>query len=283
MNSARTLRHLSLLVLSLLLAAPAFATPQLANADPAVLLQEGTAAEQQGNKKEALDKLSIAKNVFQKQGNIAGQAEAHLQLGIYQSHYGSDELAMEEFNQAVALYTKAKDNCGLARAVATQQSTAKHSEAPPAALKVLDANQKLARAHRCNEALATTLTETGHIYRKTNAEKAQLYYAEAIELYRTLGNQLGEGNALNGMASLYIKSQPKRAKKLLTEALTAYDKARYTRGKVLSYLALGVVAIQMSDKEAATDWFTRSKETAEKIQQLDLAEQAESMLERLTR
>lgn len=281
MNKAPQLHLLFLFVLFTLLTSPAHATPKLAKADPNILLTVGTTAERQGDKKAALDKLSMARNLFKEQGNIAGEAEANLQLGLYHAHYGSGMEAMKNLDKAVSLYAQIKNSCGMARAIAYQQGIARLFEEPATVMKALAANEELARRYRCTKALALTLIETGHLYRKTDAVKAQLYYAEAIELYRTLRDTLGEGHALKGMASLYIISQPARAKKLLNQALIAYDKAMYPRGKALCYLALGVVAMQKADKKGAAGWFTKSKEQAEAIQQQALAKQAESLLEKL--
>lgn len=101
--------------------------------------------------------------------------------------------------------------------------------------------------------LSGTLADLG------NLREAEEIGVQALAGYRRLGDERGQGLAVNGLAKIYMKmSEWNKAELMFQQALWLRTKVGYRRGVYLTYQGLGRVAVGRGERLAAAGYLRRS-------------------------
>ncbi|TDO38225.1 tetratricopeptide repeat protein [Paractinoplanes brasiliensis] len=163
---------------------------------------------------------SEARHAAARAGDLAGEANALVNLAVVHWQLGRHPEALEQLTEALALFRRLGDRRGQARALGNlgvvHNAFGDHAES--AAHHALALEQFAAIGDRVGE--ANTLTNLGDVYvRMGRAQDAAEHHRRALTLFRDLNHRGGEATALTNLGDADTRLGNH------TTALDSYDKA----------------------------------------------------------
>jgi tetratricopeptide (TPR) repeat protein len=191
--------------------------------------------------------------LFQKNGDLLGQANCILALGHIALARSDHETARKRYEEALPLFQKDGDLLGQANCIQalghialarSDHETARkwYEEALPLHQKVGDL---LGEAY-CIQGLGDiALARSDH-------ETARKRYEEAWPLHQKVGDLMGEANCIKSLGDIALeRSDHETARKQYEEALPLYQKVGDLLGEANCIRRLGDIALRRSDNETA--------------------------------
>ncbi len=120
---------------------------------------------------------------------------------------------------------------------------------------------------------ANVLQAMGDIQQFRDERDAALQnYAAALELYRAVGDRLGEANVLASQGKFYLETDPKRADRLLDQAIELYNQIGSRYGVPAQIGNFGWELLRLGRPERARPYLLRAADLFEQIGLTDYAE-----------
>jgi CHAT domain-containing protein/tetratricopeptide (TPR) repeat protein len=161
----------------------------------------GAALYQRGRYDEAATFFDRALGLWQPGDDSGKKAQILLNSGYLHQKLGGWEQAREQFGAALVLFRQAKDHASEAVALNALGTVALDVGEPTAALKPLQ--DALALRTPGSHGLAATLTTLGAVYRQLGQQQdARREYAEALSIFRRLGDSRGQADCLGNLGRL---------------------------------------------------------------------------------
>ena len=187
-------------------------------------------------------------------GRPANVARMLTVLGNLFSRVGEPQAALERLYDALAIYEEVGDAQGVARTRIEIGSTYLRLGDPELALvqyeHAVDGLGDPGRRARCITEMGVARAKLGD---RAGARQA---YEEALGVYRTLGNRIGEADTLIGLADLERdEGNPAQALKWATAALQTYSARALPLGIGFAQCRLGEIHRQLGDAAAANAAF----------------------------
>jgi DNA-binding SARP family transcriptional activator len=190
--------------------------------------------------------LATALAAAQRQGDIAGQARVHWELGFIRTRLGRYDDALSHLSRALDMYRQLGNQAGQANShlglalLFDQQS--QQDEAVRHAERALD----LYRAAKHRAGQASALNAAGwYSIRVGHHQRALAYCQRALDLYREIGSRPGEAGTLDSIGYAHHHLGHHR------QAIACYRSALGLLRKLADYDAEAVVLSHLGDSQRA--------------------------------
>lgn len=224
--------------------------------DAEQLHTQGTAAARQ----QAIEKYKVALQLWQKSGDIRGQADTLQYLALVLFSLGNSPEALEHLGQARLFYQKNKNYLEEAQTLRGLGLIYHTSGELAKALEYYEQGLKINRDLKNQDGEASDLGNIGGIYQyQGEYQKAVEYYRSALTLARQFQNKSNEARLLNNIGEVYrLLSEYQNALDYFDEALTLRRaiKNRAGEGNTLNNSALVYTAL--GDYSKALQFFNLS-------------------------
>ncbi len=193
---------------------------------------------------------------FTATASIHGEASTLDNLGRAWSDMGDGKQALDNFNQALAIFRNLGERNGEALVL---NDTGPAFAALGQKQKALDAYKQaiaLWREVGNRQGEALTLNNIGRLYNDLGEHQTALdYYNQALPMWREVGNRSGEALALSDMGRAYADlGQPAKAVDFQTQALPIYRQTGSRRGEAMVLNNLGRDHSDLGDAQQAYDF-----------------------------
>jgi predicted ATPase/DNA-binding CsgD family transcriptional regulator len=165
--------------------------------------------------------------LWEELGEVAGQANAALNLGFVAQNLGDLDTAERQFEQAQQLYARGRDISGQANALASRARIARERGDMRQAVELFGESLPLARAIGDDWSIGNTLANLGQLLITSgDPTKARDVFRESLQVRLKLGNVVYMAESLEGLAGVMTNDQPRLAVRLLGAA----ERMRQTSG-----------------------------------------------------
>jgi tetratricopeptide (TPR) repeat protein len=153
-----------------------------------------------GDTHEALNKFSTASALFHSINDRRGEGISFYGIGWVHALDGQYEQALEDFNQSLLIRRETKDRRGQALTLTGIGKILNRKDRNDEALRALNEALELLKDSK-GEARADVMSALGWVYNSTNqVASARNCFAQALQIWWTIGNRTGEATTLYGLA-----------------------------------------------------------------------------------
>lgn len=215
-----------------------------------------------GNHDEALKNLNASLAIWRRNGNLQsaapgsnrfgppsfraasgldGEAGTLDNLGRAYSDMGQGLAALDDFNQALALYRQGGERNGEALVLNDMGPAYAELGQKQKALEAYDQAIRIWRETGNRQGEALTLNDIGRLYRDLGQHQTAMdYYNQALPIWRETGNRSGEALALSDIGRAYADlGQPRKALDYGSQALPIFRQTGSLRGEAMVLNTMG--------------------------------------------
>jgi CHAT domain-containing protein len=191
------------------------------------LKDEGWSLIYLGDTREAFAKFSNARQFLKAINDQQGEAIALYGIGWVDALQGSDEQALEQFKQSLDIRRAISDSRGEALTLIGMGKILNRMNRNEEAIKALDESLCLL-GNKKGDARADALSALGWVNRaQRQLESAGNRFNEALEIWKSSGNETGEATTLYGLARVELQlGDPLKAQAHMERALNIVESMR---------------------------------------------------------
>jgi tetratricopeptide (TPR) repeat protein len=177
------------------------------------------------------------------------------------------ETARKRYEEALPLYQKVGDLLGEANCIRSLGDIALERSDHETARKRYEEALPLYQKVGSLQGEANCIKSLGHIaLARSDHETARKRYEEALPLYQKVGALLGEANCIKSLGNIALaRSDHETARKRYEEALPLYRKVGSLRGAANCIQSLGDIALARSDHETARKRYEEALQLYQKV------------------